>query len=36
MNINIIYEVGSNDYGYKAVFEEYSTYCLKNKGSLKR
>ena len=30
MNINIIYEVGSNDYGYKAVFEEYSTYCLKN------
>jgi hypothetical protein len=30
MNINLIYEFGYTNYGYKAVFEEYSQYCLNN------
>jgi hypothetical protein len=30
MNINLIYEYGYTNYGYKAVFEEYSLYCKNN------
>jgi hypothetical protein len=30
MNINLIYDFGYTNYGYGAVFNDYSSYCLNN------